>query len=58
VDANIVMTGGGRFVEAQASGEEATFSHAQLLQLLELASAGIAELTRLQQSALKAAQID
>ncbi|NBD38915.1 MAG: ribonuclease PH [Verrucomicrobia bacterium] len=52
VDANIVMTGGGRFVEAQASGEEATFSHGQLLELLDLAAAGIRELTALQEKAL------
>jgi ribonuclease PH len=52
VDANIVMTGKGRFVEAQASGEEATFSHGQLLELLDLASAGIRELTTLQEKAL------
>lgn len=52
VDANIVMTGEGRFVEAQASGEEATFSHAELLALLELASAGIRELTALQREIL------
>ena len=52
VDANIVMTGGGRFVEAQASGEEATFSHGQLLELLDLAAAGIRELTTLQEKVL------
>jgi ribonuclease PH len=58
VDANIVMTGGGRFVETQASGEEATFSHDDLQSLLALAEAGIAELTRLQQETLARAQID
>jgi len=52
VDANIVMTGGGQFVEAQASGEEATFSHDQLQELLALARAGLETLTRLQQEAL------
>lgn len=57
VDANIVMTGSGTFVEAQASGEEATFTHAQLLDLLGIAKSGIAELTRLQAEALAAAQI-
>jgi ribonuclease PH len=53
VDANIVMTGKGHFVETQASGEEATFSHDQLLALLQLASSGISELTTLQHSTLQ-----
>ncbi len=52
VDANIVMTGGGRFVEAQAAGEEATFTHDQLQQLLKLAEGGIADLTARQQAIL------
>jgi len=52
VDANIVMTGGGEFVEIQASGEEATFSHPQLLQLLDIARQGISELTHAQQEVL------
>ena len=58
VDANIVMTGSGRFVEAQASGEEATFSHQELQQLLTLAGGGIEELTRLQKDALARAQME
>ena len=53
VDANIVMTGTGKFVEAQASGEEATFSHEQLQQLLNLADAGIQELTVKQRAVLE-----
>ena len=52
VDANIVMTGSGKFVEAQASGEEATFSHEQLLDLLSLAKTGIEQLTELQKKIL------
>jgi ribonuclease PH len=52
VDANIVMTGGGSFVEAQASGEEATFTHEQLQDLLGLAHKGIKELTGMQQAVL------
>jgi ribonuclease PH len=58
VDANIVMTGSGQFVEAQASGEEATFSHDQLMELLAIARDGIAELTARQNEALSAAQMD
>ena len=58
VDANIVMTGSGQFVEAQASGEEATFSHEELQALLALAHDGIRQLTALQQDALAKAQMD
>jgi ribonuclease PH len=52
VDANIVMTGAGKFVELQASGEEATFDRAELDALLALAGKGIAELAALQQTAI------
>ena len=48
VDANIVMTGRGQFVEVQSSGEESTFSHAQLQQLLGLGQQGLAELATAQ----------
>jgi ribonuclease PH len=44
VDANVVMTGRGQFVEVQSSGEEATFSHEQLQQLLGLAQKGLKDL--------------
>lgn len=57
VDANIVMTGAGRFVEAQASGEEATFTHEELVGLISIASAGIAEITTAQQELLKQCQL-
>lgn len=52
VDANLVMTGSGRFVEVQASGEEATFSDDELAELLRLGRIGINELTRLQKEVL------
>ncbi len=48
VDFNIVMTGQGRFVEVQGSGEEATFSHDQLQSLLTLAKKGLKEIAALQ----------
>jgi ribonuclease PH len=48
VDANVVMTGRGQFVEVQSSGEESTFSHAQLQQLLGLAQKGLTELAAAQ----------
>ncbi len=48
VDANIVMTGQGRFVEVQGSGEEATFSQEQLTGLLALSQKGLKDLAALQ----------
>ncbi len=52
VDMNVVMTGQGQFVEVQGSGEEATFSHSQLLSLVEVAQHGIGELSKLQRDTL------
>jgi len=48
VDANVVMTGTGQFVEIQGSGEESTFSPAQLTELLGLAEKGLQEIAGLQ----------
>jgi ribonuclease PH len=48
VDFNVVMTGQGRFVEVQGTGEESTFSHDQLNDLLALAQKGMKELASLQ----------
>ena len=48
VDANIVMTGRGQFVEVQSSGEEATFSGEQLQSLLTVSQQGLKELASLQ----------
>lgn len=48
VDMNVVMTGQGRFVEIQGTGEEATFDHQELSQLLDLAAQGIKQLVELQ----------
>jgi ribonuclease PH len=45
VDFNVVMTGQGQFVEVQGTGEESTFSHAQLDELLALAQKGLKELS-------------
>jgi ribonuclease PH len=52
VDMNVVMTGLGRFVEVQGTGEKATFDADELDALLSLARQGIAELTRLQSAVL------
>lgn len=52
VDMNVVMTGRGRFVEVQGTGEEATFTEQELTTLVKLARGGIAELNELQRAAL------
>jgi ribonuclease PH len=52
VDLNLVMTGRGAFVEVQGTGEEATYSRKQLDKLLDLGTAGIAEITSLQKATL------
>ncbi|MEN9633834.1 MAG: hypothetical protein RL077_2238 [Verrucomicrobiota bacterium] len=52
VDANIVMTGRGQFVEVQSAGEEATFTQDQLTALLALAQSGLKELASLQSAFL------
>ena len=41
VDMNVVMTAKGRFIEVQGTGEEATFSRAELDQLLDVAASGL-----------------
>jgi ribonuclease PH len=52
VDMNVVATGRGRFVEVQGTGEEATFSPAELGELTALALRGIREITQIQKRAL------
>lgn len=52
VDLNVVMTGGGQFVEIQGTGEEATFSDDQLQAMLALARRGLRQLTELQRQSL------
>src|SRR5262245_15354306 len=52
VDFNLVMTGGGRYVEVQGSGEEATFTREQLDRLLHLGQQGITAVTAAQRAAL------
>jgi len=52
VDMNVVMTGGGRFVEVQASAEGRSYTNDELQKLLDLASGGIRHLTKVQQELL------
>ena len=47
-DANFVMTGKGGIVEIQGTAEGETFSRDELNQLMDLATAGIADLVKLQ----------
>ena len=44
VDLNLVMNSAGEFIELQGTGEEATFSEAQLAEMLALGKAGVEEL--------------
>ncbi|HTR41037.1 MAG TPA: ribonuclease PH [Pseudomonadales bacterium] len=53
VDMNLVMNAAGEFIELQGSGEEATFSEAQLNGLLTLGKSGIKELLAAQRAALQ-----
>jgi ribonuclease PH len=52
VDLNLVMNSAGEFIEVQGTGEEATFTEAQLADLLALGKAGIRELLAAQEKAL------
>ncbi|MCS6864545.1 MAG: ribonuclease PH [Gemmataceae bacterium] len=52
VDLNLVMTGSGRMIEVQGSGEEATFTRQQLDTLIDLGEAGIRFITLKQKEAL------
>ncbi|GKV68912.1 ribonuclease PH [Sporosarcina sp. NCCP-2716] len=54
VDMNVVMTSAGEFVELQGTGEESTFTRAEMNGLLDLAEAGIHDLISLQKDALGA----
>lgn len=52
-DANFVMTGSMGLIEVQGSAEGATFSRAELNQLMDLAEKGVAELTAAQKAAVE-----
>lgn len=54
VDMNVVMSSSGQFVEVQGTGEHGTFDRVQLNSLLDLAVAGITQLDRAQEAALRA----
>ncbi|MGE5094659.1 MAG: ribonuclease PH [Betaproteobacteria bacterium] len=55
-DMNVVMTGDGHFVEVQGTAEGQPFTRDEMSKLLDLATAGIRDLVRLQREALAAAR--
>jgi ribonuclease PH len=52
VDSNLVMTGSGKFIEIQASGEESIFDQKQLDSMLKLGKQAIGEIKLEQMKAL------
>jgi len=54
VDMNVVMTGGGEFVEVQGTAEQVPFGRGRLDELLGLAERGIRQLVAVQRKALDA----
>jgi ribonuclease PH len=53
VDMNVVMTGAGKFVELQATGEKAAFDDAELASLVELGRNGVKDLLQVQAEILQ-----
>lgn len=53
VDMNVVMTGGGKFIEVQGTGEKSTFTRKDLDGLVTLAQRGIRRILNTQHQALK-----
>ena len=52
VDMNVVMTGGGKFIEVQGTAEALPFGRDALLEMLDLAQKGIGQLIELQKKAV------
>lgn len=55
VDMNVVMTGKGSLIEVQGTAEKEPFQRDQLNHMLDLASAGIEKITKLQKAAIEKA---
>lgn len=53
VDMNVVLTGDGKYVELQGTGERQTFTEEELDQMINQAKKGINQLTRIQKEALE-----
>jgi len=58
VDLNVVMTSKGAFVEVQGAGEEATFSRAELDQMIALGEVGIQRLIASQRELLRSSIVN
>lgn len=56
VDANVIMTEHGKIVEFQGSGEEATYTEEQMMQLFGLGKKGVKELVEIQRKAIEDAR--
>ena len=52
VDMNLVMTESGKIIEIQGTGEESSFSRAEMNQMMDLAEKGILELINIQKDVL------
>lgn len=52
VDSNFVITGTGKLVEIQGTGENGTFSEEEFLEMMKLAKKGCAELAELQKTSI------
>ena len=53
VDCNYAMTADGQMIEVQGSGEEATFSEEEMLEMLRLGKKGVGEIVEKQKGALE-----
>jgi ribonuclease PH len=53
VDMNIIMTGTGKFIEIQGTGEEYSFNDEQLMEMLSMAKVGIYKVTEIQKKVLR-----
>ncbi len=53
VDMNVVMTGGGKFVEIQGTAEGGAFTKKEMDKLMKIAQSGIKILTRIQKKSLE-----
>jgi len=52
VDMNIVMNAAGEFIEIQGTGEESTFTHDQLMEMINLGKTAISQIIEIQKQAL------
>ena len=54
-DTNVVMTGSGALIEVQGTAEGTTFARTQLIEMLDLAEAGVQQLVAAQAAAVATA---